>query len=103
MIDPNDLASQFALHLRSIGQWSKYERIYRITILVGERYQVDPAELKTAIVAELKKQWTAELDGAVIEIVNATAGMQFEHPQTGLQHTATGWELFLLDFDGSEF
>ncbi len=103
MIDPNDLAKQFALHLRSIGQWSKYSRIYRITILVGERYAVDPAALKTAIAAELTKEWTAELDGTVLEIVNAPAGMEFEHPQTGLQHTATGWELFLLDFDGSEF
>jgi hypothetical protein len=102
MIDPNDLAKQFALHLRSIGQWSKYERIYRITILVGERYAVDPTELKAAIAAELEREWSAELDGAVIDIVHATAGMEFEHPQTGLQHTATGWELFLLDFDGSE-
>jgi hypothetical protein len=95
---PARLIEELATQLRSIADWSDLPHIARVELAVGDRYQADGDELAGQLETLFETDPPdSKLEGAAVAVRIVSAGESFPAPGRSDWHTATGWELLVID------
>lgn len=98
MAAPARLIDEIATQLRSIADWSDLPRISRVELAVGDRYHVDADELAEKLQQRFETDPPdSKLEAAAVGVRIVAAGDSFPAPGRSDWHTATGWELLVID------